>query len=113
MNTHFSAEDEEIRREIADWLGLDVGHLTVGSRADVVVLNPEMLDERMEEIHEVPMSGFEGMHRLVRRNDDAVDTVLIGGRVAWRHGRLTEGLGAERGFGQVLRAGTERAAVPL
>ena len=57
------------------------------------------------------MPGF-GLKRLVRRNDDAVPAVLIGGRVAARRGTKVPELGRTRGFGQVLRAGTETSGLP-
>jgi N-acyl-D-aspartate/D-glutamate deacylase len=92
--------------EIADWFQIDAGHLHVGSRADLVVLNPEFLDERLDEAQEAPMEGFGGLRRLVRRNDQTVDAVLIRGRLAVKNGVPTPSLGVEGGFGQVLRAGS-------
>ena len=68
--------------EIADWLGLDAGHLREGTRADLVVVRPEGLTEALDRIHEVELPGFGGLRRLVRRNDDAIEAVLIGGRLA-------------------------------
>src|SRR2546423_3941124 len=40
--------------EIADWLGLDAGTLAVGRRADLVVLDPERLSGKLDEIREAP-----------------------------------------------------------
>jgi N-acyl-D-aspartate/D-glutamate deacylase len=34
--------------EIADWLGVDAGHLRAGDRADLVVIDPEALDGRLD-----------------------------------------------------------------
>jgi len=93
--------------EIGRWFGIDVGTLEVGSRADIAVVDPEALDERLDEIHERQVGdgvGFGGMRRLVRRNDAAVRRVLIAGRTAWADGALAPELGRERGFGGVLRA---------
>ncbi|MEL6342315.1 MAG: N-acyl-D-glutamate amidohydrolase [Myxococcota bacterium] len=90
--------------EIADWLSLDAGRLAVGKRADVVVLNPDGLDDAVETIEEAPMPGFSNFQRLVRRNDAAVDAVVIRGRVAWQDGSFNPQLGTTRGFGGVLRA---------
>ena len=91
-----------LTREIADYLGIDAGRLEPGRRADLVVVDPASLDDA-EEIHEAPMAGFDGLNRLVRRNDAAVRAVLVNGRIAWRDGTPGDGLGAEPGFGQLLR----------
>jgi N-acyl-D-aspartate/D-glutamate deacylase len=88
--------------EIADYLGIDAGHLEPGRRADVVVIDPEALDDRLEALHEAPMEGFGDMRRMVRRNDDAVRAVLVGGRLAWSGGEPAPALGRER-LGAVLR----------
>jgi N-acyl-D-aspartate/D-glutamate deacylase len=90
--------------EIGQWMGMDAGVLAPGKRADVVVVNPEGLDERLEVATEAPMENFGGFVRLVRRNDAAVKAVLISGREAVRDGAPTPELGRERGFGRVLRA---------
>jgi N-acyl-D-aspartate/D-glutamate deacylase len=92
--------------EIGQWMGLDAGVLAQGKRADVVVVNPEGLDEKVDKATEAPMENFGGFVRLVRRNDAAVKAVLISGREAVRDGAVTPSLGQKRGFGQVLRAFT-------
>jgi N-acyl-D-aspartate/D-glutamate deacylase len=89
--------------EIADHLGVDAGHLRPGARADVVVVDPEGLTDEVEQIHEAPMEGFDGLRRLVRRNDRAVRAVLVNGRLAWADGEPGTGLGSELGFGAVVR----------
>ncbi|MGB0591789.1 MAG: N-acyl-D-amino-acid deacylase family protein [Myxococcota bacterium] len=91
--------------EIANWFRIDAGELGVGRRADVVIVNPEHLDAHLDEAHEAPMEGFNGLQRLVRRNDATVDAVLVRGRVAARAGVAAEGFGHRPGFGTVLRAG--------
>ncbi|MCP3104970.1 amidohydrolase family protein [Myxococcus sp. K15C18031901] len=90
--------------EIGAWLGLDAGVVAEGRRADLVVVNPEGLDEKLDEIAEAPMENFGGFVRLVRRNDAAVKSVLIAGREAVSEGAVSPALGRERGFGSVLRA---------
>jgi len=102
----FLTVGEAVRRltvEIGDYLGIDAGYLREGGRADVVVLDPTALDERVDAIHEAPIDGFGEIRRLVRRNDEAVRAVLVNGRIAWRGAEAGEGLGRERGFGSVLR----------
>jgi N-acyl-D-aspartate/D-glutamate deacylase len=95
---------QRLSSEIADWLDIDAGTLAVGRRADVVVIDPAALDDRVEAIHEAEVPGFDGLQRLVRRNDEAVDAVLVGGNMAVRRGVPTPQLGATA-MGQVLRAG--------
>lgn len=92
---------QRLTSEIADWLGLDVGTLEVGRRADAVVINPDALTDQVETVHEAPMPGFDGLQRLVRRNDDAVETVVVGGQIAVERGELVR-----RGTGAVLEAGS-------
>ncbi len=89
--------------EIADWLAVDAGKLARGSRADVTVLDPTALDERLDQTELSPMDFFEGYERLVRRNDAAVRHVFVGGREAITNGTPTSALGRER-LGSVLRS---------
>ncbi|PCC69638.1 N-acyl-D-aspartate/D-glutamate deacylase [Nannocystis exedens] len=95
--------------ELARWFGLDAGRLAPGARADLVVVDPEALDDRLDALHEQPVAPpavggpFSELRRLVRRNDAAVRRVLIAGRTAWQGGALAPELGRER-FGTVLRA---------
>jgi len=89
--------------EIADYLGVDAGHLREGDRADVVVVDPAGLTTDLDEIHEVPMPGFPGLDRLVRRNDDAVRAVLVNGKLAWDGHEAAPDLGKAGGYGRLLR----------
>ena len=97
--------------ELADWYGLDAGHLREGSRADVVVLDPTALDERLEEYHESPVEHYGGLRRMVNRNDAAVRAVLVSGRIVVEDGEPTEVLGRER-TGAFLRVGEPTPPVP-
>jgi N-acyl-D-aspartate/D-glutamate deacylase len=90
--------------ELADWYEIDAGHLRLGDRADLVVLDPDHLDSRLDEYAESPVEQYGGLPRMVNRNDDAVKLVLIGGRPVVRDGVPTELLGNER-TGSFLRAG--------
>ncbi|MCY1009784.1 amidohydrolase family protein [Nannocystis pusilla] len=96
--------------ELAQWFGLDAGRLAPGARADLVVVDPEALDDRLDALHEQPVAPpaaagpFSELRRLVRRNDAAVRRVLVAGRTAWHDGALAPELGRER-FGTVLRPG--------
>jgi len=97
--------------ELADWYGLDAGHLRVGDRADLMVLDPERLDDSLEAYHEEPVEQYGGLSRMVNRNDATVPHVFVGGREVWREGAPTDLLGSTR-TGRFLRAG-ERSVAPL
>jgi N-acyl-D-aspartate/D-glutamate deacylase len=94
--------------ELADYLGVDAGRLRVGDRADLVVVDPTALDERLDEVVEAPMPAIPTLSRLVNRGDGAVRTVLVNGREAWAtgasgEGARAEGFGTRAGFGSLLR----------
>lgn len=91
--------------ELADWMGIDAGHLRVGDRADLVVVDPAALDARLDAYHEAPMDGFGGLVRMVNRSDGAVDAVFVNGRRAFDAARgVAPALGRELGYGAFLPA---------
>jgi N-acyl-D-aspartate/D-glutamate deacylase len=94
---------QRLTGEIADWLGLDAGHLAEGKRADLVVIDPLGLTAEADRIHESTIPGFGALSRLVRRNPTAVRSVIIGGEEVIEGGEPTERLGVHKS-GQVLRA---------
>jgi len=89
--------------ELADWYRIDAGHLRIGDRADVVVIDPDRLDSTLDDYAEAPVPQYAGLPRMVNRNDAAVPLVLIAGRAVVRDGVPTDVLGAER-TGSFLRA---------
>jgi N-acyl-D-aspartate/D-glutamate deacylase len=95
--------------ELADWYHLDAGHLRVGDRADVVVIDPERLDSTLDDYSEAKVEQYGGLSRMVNRNDATVGAVFIGGRAVVRDGEPTELLGNER-TGSFLRADTTTPA---
>jgi N-acyl-D-aspartate/D-glutamate deacylase len=90
-----------LTKENADFFNLDAGSLEPGRRADLVVVNPEKLNDDVHEYHTAEFLG--GHSRLVNRNDDVVDLVLINGKPAWEDGSFTESFGHER-FGGFIKA---------
>ena len=94
---------ERLTREPAEWFGLDAGHLAVGCRADIAVIDPKGLDASLDGIHEAPMPQM-GVNRMVRRNDEAVTATIIGGRVAYERGLFADDFQHSR-YGRFLRAG--------
>lgn len=97
--------------ELADWYNLDAGHLRVGDRADVLVLDPDRLDDSLEEYAEAPVEQYGGLSRMVNRNDETVRLVMVGGTTVWRDGSAAPALGTAR-TGQFLRAGQQAPALP-
>lgn len=90
--------------ELADWYGLDAGHLRVGDRADLVVIDPERLDASLDVYAEAPVPAFGNLSRMVNRNDATVTAVLVAGELVVEQGVPTEVVGARR-TGRFLRAG--------
>jgi N-acyl-D-aspartate/D-glutamate deacylase len=89
--------------ELADWYRLDAGHLRVGDRADLVVIDPERLDDTLEAYAEEPVPQYGGLSRMVNRNNDTVAAVLVAGQIVVRNGEPTDLVGSTR-TGQFLRA---------
>jgi N-acyl-D-aspartate/D-glutamate deacylase len=87
--TPFMTIEQAVHRltgELADWYRLDAGHLRVGDRADLVVLDPEKLDAALDAYAEEPVAQYGGLSRMVNRNDDTVTAVFVGGRAVFRNG---------------------------
>lgn len=91
--------------EPSEWFGMDAGVLAEGRRADVVVVDPERLDDSLDVAHEAQMKGFGGHVRLVRRNPETVRAVYVSGKKAVAHGEVLPEVGQQKGFGTVLRSG--------
>lgn len=86
--------------ELAEWYGLDAGHLTEGHRADIAVIDPAGFDGSTSAYAETPMPGATDISRMVNRNDRAVAATVVAGHVVYEYGEFAEG------FGTTLRAGT-------
>ena len=56
--------------ELADWYRIDAGHLRIGDRADVVIIDPERLDESLDDYAEEQVEQYGGLSRMVNRNDE-------------------------------------------
>jgi N-acyl-D-aspartate/D-glutamate deacylase len=102
--------EHRLTGELAEWYGIDAGTLREGDRADLVVLDPERLDDALEEYHESPVEQYGGLSRMVNRNDAAVPAVFVSGRRVVTDGQPTPLLGTQR-TGQFLRA--ERTGHPV
>lgn len=91
--------------ELADWFSLDAGHLRVGDRADIAVIDPAHLDESLDAYAEDQVAQYGDLSRMVNRNDETVSAVLVGGRTVFRNAMPTELVGEVR-TGSFLRAGS-------
>ncbi|MCW2512212.1 MAG: N-acyl-D-aspartate/D-glutamate deacylase [Mycobacterium sp.] len=98
--------------ELADWYRLDAGHLRVGDRADVVIIDPAHLDERLDAYAEESVPQYGGLSRMVNRNRETVSAVLVGGRTVFRDGEATDLVGRRR-TGRFLRAAHKSPAIPM
>lgn len=97
--------------ELADWYRLDAGHLRVGDRADVVIIDPAHLDASLDAYAEHAVEQYGDLPRMVNRNDDAVTAVLVGGRTVFTEGDATNLVGRQR-TGRFLRASHKSPALP-
>lgn len=105
-NQPFMTVEHAVHRltgELADWYGLDAGHLRVGDCADVLIVDPEHLDATLDGYHEARAEAYGELSRMVNRNDATVTAVLVGGQPVVRDGEPTAVLGNHR-TGSFLRA---------
>ncbi|GAC1404654.1 MAG: amidohydrolase family protein [Mycobacterium sp.] len=96
--------------ELADWYRLDAGHLRIGDRADVVIIDPKRLDASLEGYAEETVGQYGGLSRMVNRNDPTVAAVFVGGRPVFLDGKATDLVGTRR-TGRFLRAAHKAPAV--
>jgi N-acyl-D-aspartate/D-glutamate deacylase len=96
--------------ELADWYRIDAGHLRIGDRADLVVIDPDRLDATLGEYAEDRVDQYGGLSRMVNRNDDTVNAVFVGGRAVFLDGKATDLVGNQR-TGRFLRAAHKAPAI--
>lgn len=97
--------------ELGDFYGIDAGHIAVGDRADIVVVDPAGLSDEVDSYHEALMPEFGDMSRMVNRNDAAVAATVVSGELVYERGEFVEGYGRTLGTGRFLRAGEARGTV--
>ena len=110
--TPFMTVEQAVHRltgELADWYDIDAGHLRMGDRADLVIVDPAHLDDSLDSYAEETVEQYGGLSRMVNRNDDTVCAVLVGGQAVFLNGQPTEVLGRQR-TGSFLRANTTTTA---
>ena len=97
-----------ITKEAADFFGIDAGDISVGKRADLIIIDPSKLQtdlntEPIEDFH----PHFEGSYRLIKRSGKVVQHVFINGLEAYTNNGVVafhEDLGKKKIFGQLLRS---------
>ncbi|WP_330180656.1 amidohydrolase family protein [Nocardia sp. NBC_01503] len=102
----FMSLDRAVHRmtgEIADWYGIDAGRLREGDRADLVIIDPEHLDDALDAYAEAAVPEYDNLSRMVNRNDGAVAAVFVGGEFVFGDGVPAPALGTRR-IGRFLRA---------
>jgi N-acyl-D-aspartate/D-glutamate deacylase len=97
--------------ELADWYRLDAGHLRIGDRADVAIIDPAHLDASLDAYAEETVEHYDDLPRMVNRNDATVTAVLVGGRTVFANGEATDLVGRQR-TGRFLRASHKSPALP-
>jgi N-acyl-D-aspartate/D-glutamate deacylase len=109
----FMTVEEAVHRltgELADWYQIDAGHLRIGDRADLLIIDPRRLDESLDSYHEEKVEQYGGLSRMVNRNEDTVSAVFVAGRAVFVDGQPTDVVGRQR-TGSFLRANTPTRAV--
>ena len=96
--------------ELADWYGLDTGHIREGDHADLAVIDPAHLDASLDDYAECQIPLFDNLSRMVNRNDDAVSAVFVGGEYVFGSGEPAPVLGARR-TGRFVRAAGHASTV--
>jgi len=91
-------------KENADFFNIDAGHLAIGKRADITIIDPEQLSDKVHEYHTAKF--LSSCDRLVNDSSGVVEHVIINGKVALENGELTSEIGNVR-FGQFLQANHE------
>ncbi|WP_179469194.1 N-acyl-D-amino-acid deacylase family protein [Mycolicibacterium vinylchloridicum] len=110
--TPFMTTEEAVHRltgELADWYQIDAGHLRIGDRADLLIVDPQRLDASLDSYHEEKVDQYGGLSRMVNRNADTVSAVFVAGRAVFVDGQPTEVVGTQR-TGSFLRAKTTTPA---
>ena len=109
----FMTVEEAVHRltgELADWYRIDAGHLRIGDRADLVVVDPARLDSSLDAYAEASVDHYGGLSRMVNRNDETVNAVFVGGRAVFLDGEATDLVGKQR-TGRFLRAAHKTPAL--
>lgn len=92
-----------LTKEQADWFNLDCCYLAEGKKADLVIINPSKIDQITDEVHQEKIEEFENYPRLVNRNPEFIEAVLVNGQVIYQNDQFVEGYGTSKKFGRFLK----------
>ena len=96
--------------EPAEFFGLDVGSISVGQQADLVLMNPDAL--KAHDVNAQRMTIYNEKFEndvMVNRSDGVVEQVYVNGVRVWEEGeRFTDALGNQT-LGRALRANFDAA----
>jgi N-acyl-D-aspartate/D-glutamate deacylase len=103
--TQFMKPEVAISRvtgEPAQWFRLDTGIVQIGAKADVVLLNPDALNQPISPQVEVFDPVLDGEPRMVKRgSEEIIKAVYIHGAKVVEQGKVNERLGREQ-LGTIL-----------
>lgn len=91
-----------LTKEQADWFNLDCGYLAEGKRADLVIINPEKFNHVTDEVHQQPIEEFGNYPRLVNRNPELIDYVLVNGNIIFQNDDFVKGYGKDKKYGRFI-----------
>ena len=92
-----------LTKELADWFQIEGGELKVGAPADVVLLDPNYLQNVKDEVSEAPIEEFGNYIRLVNRCPKTVHSVFVNGNLIFQDEEFVEGYGKTQKFGVFKR----------
>jgi N-acyl-D-aspartate/D-glutamate deacylase len=99
-----SAMVKRLTREPARFFNLDAGSIEPGARADITLVDPQVLATwDTNDTRELIYRDIFEHEQMVNRPEGVVTSVLIRGEVAWQDGAFTPALGASP-LGRALRA---------
>jgi len=105
VQTKFLSPEAAIYRvtgEPAQWFRLDTGVLKIGAKADIVLLDPNGLNQPISPQVEISDPVLDGEPRMVKRgSDEILQSVYINGVRVVCEGKVSDHLGRER-LGSVL-----------
>jgi N-acyl-D-aspartate/D-glutamate deacylase len=88
---------KRITREPAEFFGVDVGSIDIGSQADIIIINPkELSDYDTDKSRKMVYNDIFQCDTLVNRSDGVVEQVYIKGTRVWQEGStFTDALGKQ------------------
>lgn len=96
---------QRLTREPADFLGLDVGRIEIGDRADLVLINPEALRTHdSNNSRSLQYHPYYECDTMVSRSDGVVEQVYIHGVRVWEDAQHICPVLGEKTLGRVLTA---------